>query len=83
MREKTQVLVVGAGPVGKGLAIELGQRGIECLVIEKNPRIGVAPRAKTTNRSGHLRTLDPFRDPARHLHQPRPHYIDVLRRPGR
>ena len=57
MRQKTQVLVVGAGPVGQGLAIELGQRGIECLVIEKNPRIGVAPRAKTTN----VRTREHFR----------------------
>jgi 2-polyprenyl-6-methoxyphenol hydroxylase-like FAD-dependent oxidoreductase len=46
---ETQVLIVGAGPVGQGLAIELGQRGIRCLVVEKNPRIGVAPRAKTTN----------------------------------
>ena len=57
MRQKTQVLVVGAGPVGQGLAIELGQRGIACCVIEKNPRIGVAPRAKTTN----VRTREHFR----------------------
>ncbi len=49
MRQKTSVLIVGAGPVGQGLAIELGSRGIDCLVIEKNSRIGVAPRAKTTN----------------------------------
>ncbi len=48
-RRTTQVLVVGAGPVGQGLAIELGHRGIACIVIEKNSRIGVAPRAKTTN----------------------------------
>ena len=57
MRQKTQVLVVGAGPVGQGLAIELGQRGIACPVIEKNPRIGVASRAKTTN----VRTREHFR----------------------
>ena len=57
MRDKTQVLIVGAGPVGQGLAIELGHRGIDCLVIEKNPRIGVAPRAKTTN----VRTREHFR----------------------
>ena len=49
MRQKTRVLIVGAGPVGQGLAIELGSRGINCLVVEKNSRIGVAPRAKTTN----------------------------------
>ncbi len=57
MRQKTQVLIVGAGPAGQGLAIELGHRGIACLVIEKNPRIGVAPRAKTTN----VRTREHFR----------------------
>ena len=57
MKQTTQVLIVGAGPAGQGMAIELGQRGIDCLVIEKNPRIGVAPRAKTTN----VRTREHFR----------------------
>ena len=57
MHTKTQVLIVGAGPAGQGLAIELGNRGIDCLVMEKNPRIGVAPRAKTTN----VRTREHFR----------------------
>ena len=31
-----RVLVVGGGPVGMGLAIELGQRGIACTVIERH-----------------------------------------------
>lgn len=44
-----RVLIVGAGPAGLSLAIELGQRGIACLVIERNDRVGYAPRAKTTN----------------------------------
>jgi 2-polyprenyl-6-methoxyphenol hydroxylase-like FAD-dependent oxidoreductase len=34
-RIETQVAIVGAGPVGLGLAIELGQRGINCVVIER------------------------------------------------
>jgi 2-polyprenyl-6-methoxyphenol hydroxylase-like FAD-dependent oxidoreductase len=29
------VIIVGAGPVGLGLACELGQRGIDCLLIER------------------------------------------------
>ena len=43
------VFVAGAGPVGLSLAIELGHRGISCLVVERNDRVGYSPRAKTTN----------------------------------
>ncbi|MDF2118680.1 FAD-dependent monooxygenase [Roseiarcaceae bacterium H3SJ34-1] len=46
---ETDVLIVGAGPVGLAAAIELGQRGIRCLVVERNDRVGYSPRAKTTN----------------------------------
>jgi 2-polyprenyl-6-methoxyphenol hydroxylase-like FAD-dependent oxidoreductase len=35
METTTSVIVVGAGPVGLGLACELGQRGVECILIEK------------------------------------------------
>jgi 2-polyprenyl-6-methoxyphenol hydroxylase-like FAD-dependent oxidoreductase len=44
-----RVLIVGAGPTGLALAIELGHRGVPCLLVERNPRVGYAPRAKTTN----------------------------------
>jgi 2-polyprenyl-6-methoxyphenol hydroxylase-like FAD-dependent oxidoreductase len=46
---RTDVLVVGAGPVGLALAIELGSRGVRVTLIERNDRGGSAPRAKTTN----------------------------------
>jgi 2-polyprenyl-6-methoxyphenol hydroxylase-like FAD-dependent oxidoreductase len=46
---ETQVLVVGAGPVGLSLAIELGTRGIAVTIVEQRSREGAQPRAKTTN----------------------------------
>ncbi len=32
----TQVLIVGAGPVGLTLAVDLARRGVRCILIEKN-----------------------------------------------
>ncbi len=49
MTPDPQVLIIGAGPVGLSAAIELGHRSIRCLLIERNDRVGYAPRAKTTN----------------------------------
>ena len=46
---RTKVLIVGAGPAGLALAIELGHRGVACILIERNERVGYAPRAKSTN----------------------------------
>ncbi len=51
------VLVIGAGPVGLSLAVELGLRGRRVVVAERNERVGHAPRAKTTN----VRTRTLFR----------------------
>lgn len=49
MDREIDVLIAGAGPVGLAAAIELGSRGIRCLVVERNDRVGYSPRAKTTN----------------------------------
>ncbi|WP_375396692.1 FAD-dependent monooxygenase [uncultured Sphingomonas sp.] len=43
------IVVIGAGPSGLAIAIELGSRGVDCLLVERNDRVGYAPRAKTTN----------------------------------
>ena len=54
----TQVLIAGGGPVGLATAIELGRRGVDCLVVE--PRVTVSrtrPRCKTVN----VRTLEHLR----------------------
>jgi 2-polyprenyl-6-methoxyphenol hydroxylase-like FAD-dependent oxidoreductase len=46
----TQVLIAGGGPVGLAAAVELGRRGIDCLVIEPRSTVSRArPRCKTLN----------------------------------
>jgi FAD binding domain len=45
-----QVVVAGGGPVGLACAVELGRRGITCLVIEPRDTVSHArPRCKTVN----------------------------------
>lgn len=53
----TSVLIVGAGPVGLALAVELERHGIDSIVLEQLARGGRQPRAKTTN----VRTMAHFR----------------------
>ncbi|WP_417209739.1 FAD-dependent monooxygenase [Antarctobacter sp.] len=40
----TQVLIVGAGPVGLGMAIELARRGINCVLVEQGDGTIAHPR---------------------------------------
>ncbi|MEH0421469.1 FAD-dependent monooxygenase [Streptomyces sp. B21-083] len=54
----TQVLVAGGGPVGLATAVELGRRGIRCVVIEPRESVSHArPRCKTVN----IRTMEHLR----------------------
>ena len=53
----TEVLIVGAGPVGLTLAIALGQRGIPCTLIEKKPAPEFLPKMERCN----ARTMEIFR----------------------
>lgn len=47
---RAQVLIAGGGPVGLAAAVELGRRGIDCVVIEPRPDVSHArPRCKTIN----------------------------------
>ena len=46
----TRVIVVGAGPVGLSIAIELGLRGIPVVLIEQRIRTGAQPRLRTLSR---------------------------------
>ncbi|MFF5075435.1 FAD-dependent monooxygenase [Actinoplanes sp. NPDC000266] len=48
--EHVPVLIAGGGPVGLALAVELGRRGVECLVAEPRATVSRArPRCKTMN----------------------------------
>ena len=51
MKIETPVLIVGGGPVGLGLALELGWRGVECLLVDELERDGYRnhPRANLVN----------------------------------
>lgn len=50
------VLVVGGGPVGMGLAIELGQRGVRCIVVERYPQPQPIPKGQNLTQ----RTMEHF-----------------------
>lgn len=55
---KAQVLVIGGGPVGLTLAMDLAQRGVQVLVVEVKPR-GTRPEPKCNHVSA--RTMEIFR----------------------
>src|ERR1700704_4721926 len=51
------VMIVGGGPVGLGLAADLGLRGIKCLLVEQGDGTIAHPRANAEN----ARTMELFR----------------------
>ncbi|WP_368856628.1 FAD-dependent monooxygenase [Chelativorans sp. ZYF759] len=54
--KETEVVIVGGGPVGMGLAIELGQRGISTIVIEQYPTPQPVPKGQNLTQ----RTMEHF-----------------------
>jgi 2-polyprenyl-6-methoxyphenol hydroxylase-like FAD-dependent oxidoreductase len=52
-----QVIVVGGGPVGLTLALDLGKRGIRCTLIEQKPEPQFLPKMERCN----ARTMEMFR----------------------
>jgi 2-polyprenyl-6-methoxyphenol hydroxylase-like FAD-dependent oxidoreductase len=53
----TQVLIVGAGPVGLTLAVDLGRRGINCILLEQKPAPQFLPKMERCN----ARTMEIYR----------------------
>ncbi len=53
----TQVAIVGGGPVGLGLAVDLGQRGIDVVVLERHKDLHTIPKGQNLTQ----RTAEHFR----------------------
>ncbi|MDR3571129.1 MAG: FAD-dependent monooxygenase, partial [Candidatus Pacebacteria bacterium] len=53
----TQVLIVGAGPVGLTLAIDLGRRGVRCALLEQKNAPQLLPKMERCN----ARTMEIYR----------------------
>src|SRR5437588_11209925 len=53
----TEVLIVGGGPVGLTLAIDLGRRGRRCIVVERNEAPLRLPKMELCN----ARTMEIYR----------------------
>jgi 2-polyprenyl-6-methoxyphenol hydroxylase-like FAD-dependent oxidoreductase len=53
----TEVLIVGAGPVGLTLALDLGRRGVRCMLIERKAAPQRLPKMERCN----ARTMEIFR----------------------
>jgi 2-polyprenyl-6-methoxyphenol hydroxylase-like FAD-dependent oxidoreductase len=51
-----EVVIVGGGPVGTGLAIELGQRGVHCVLVERYPEPQPIPKGQNLTQ----RTMEHF-----------------------
>ena len=51
------VAIAGAGPVGLTLAIDLGRRGVRCLIMEKDPTTAPWPKMDRSN----ARTMEFYR----------------------
>lgn len=55
--DDTDVLIVGGGPVGLTLAMDLGRRGVRCLLIDRRDAPGFLPKMERCN----ARTMEIYR----------------------
>ena len=74
----TEVLIAGGGPCGLMAALELGRRGVRCVLIDRKPSTAFNPQANATQ----ARTMEHFRrlgfaEQVRALGLPADHPTDV------
>lgn len=74
----TSVLIVGGGPCGLTLAIELGRRGVDAVLVDQKPGTAENPQANATQ----ARTMEHFRrlgfaDEVRALGLPKEYPTDI------
>jgi 2-polyprenyl-6-methoxyphenol hydroxylase-like FAD-dependent oxidoreductase len=55
--DETEILIVGAGPVGLTLAVDLGQKGVRCTLIERKEGPQFLPKMERCN----ARTMEIYR----------------------
>ena len=55
-QDSTQVVIVGGGPVGTGLAIELAMRGVRSILVERYPSPQPIPKGQNLTQ----RTMEHF-----------------------
>src|SRR4051795_10332022 len=56
MAERVQVIIVGGGPVGVALAVDLGMRGVSCALVERHQTPQRIPKGQNLT----ARTLEHF-----------------------
>jgi 2-polyprenyl-6-methoxyphenol hydroxylase-like FAD-dependent oxidoreductase len=76
--ERTRALIVGGGPCGLTLAIELGRRGITSVLVDGKPGTAYNPQADATQArtTEHFRRLG-FADEVRALGLPKDYPTDI------